>query len=76
MKAAIVLWYQRKTRMGLDAKPVAFVHDELQMDCAKKDAKAAGQLFVDCLEDVGRKFKTNIPITGEYLIGASWADAH
>ena len=76
MKTAIVLWYKRKLEEGLDAHAVAFVHDELQMDCAKKDAKRAGELFTECLLSAGKHYDTFIPTSGEYLVGAHWADCH
>lgn len=76
MKTAIVLWERRKNEMGLDAHSVAFVHDELQMDCEESIAPIAGQLFVKCIEDAGTMYGSYIPLTGEYLIGESWGDAH
>jgi DNA polymerase I-like protein with 3'-5' exonuclease and polymerase domains len=76
MKTAIVLWHKKKDEMGIDAHAVAFVHDELQMDCAIEDADKAGQLFVNCIGEAGRLYSSFIPLDGSYLVGSSWADAH
>ena len=35
-----------------------------------------GQLCVEAFEQTGREFKINLPITGDYMIGANWKDCH
>ena len=37
----------------------------------------AGELMVECIEDAYKEeLKFTVPITGEYLFGKTWGDAH
>jgi len=76
MKYALVLAHKKLKEEGLDAILVAVVHDESQWDVKTEHAERLGQLVVECMEEAGRVFKSNIPITGEYKIGDNWAESH
>jgi DNA polymerase I-like protein with 3'-5' exonuclease and polymerase domains len=55
---------------------VAWIHDELQFDCDAMIAEECGQLIVDCIAKAGQHFNVQVPLTGEYNIGANWAETH
>ena len=61
---------------GLDAKLVAFVHDELQLDCAAEDAEKVGQLAVDSAREAGIILGFRVPVDAEYSVGMNWKDTH
>ena len=60
----------------LDAKLVAFVHDELQLDCAAKDAERVGQLAVDSAAEAGTILGFRVPVGAEYSVGMNWKETH
>ena len=76
MKKAAVLLMDLVDKNGWDAKLVAQVHDEFQLDCAADVAHAVGQAAVDCIVAAGVHFNTRCPMDGEYKVGTSWADTH
>lgn len=55
---------------------VLFVHDELQFDCDKDIAEEFGKMAVECISKAGEFFEIRCPLTGEYKIGANWAETH
>ena len=64
------------TKQGLDAKLVAFVHDETQWDCAEKDAEKLAEVLVKAAETAGEQLGFRLPVAAESAIGKSWADTH
>ena len=68
--------HKRITEAGLDAFQVAVVHDEMQWDCAEKDAEAVGIILRQCIRDAGEHYKSFCPLEGEYKIGLTWLDTH
>ena len=60
----------------LDAKLVAFVHDELQLDCAEKDAERVGQLAVASAKEAGTILGFRVPVDAEYSVGMNWKETH
>jgi DNA polymerase I-like protein with 3'-5' exonuclease and polymerase domains len=64
------------TKLKLDAKLVAFVHDETQWDCAEKDAEKLAEVLVKAAETAGEQLGFRLPIAAESAIGKSWADTH
>jgi DNA polymerase I-like protein with 3'-5' exonuclease and polymerase domains len=60
----------------LDAKLVAFVHDELQFDCATKDAEKVGQLAVESAKEAGTILGFRVPVDAEYSVGMNWKETH
>lgn len=55
---------------------VAWVHDELQVDCDTDIAEAFGQKAVECIAKAGAFFDITVPLTGEYKVGNNWAETH
>ena len=58
------------------AQQVVWVHDEIQVECLKKDAEQVGQLAVKAIKDTGEYFNLRLPLTGEYKIGDNWSETH
>lgn len=63
-------------RQGRDYIQVLHVHDEAQFQCPASHAETLGKLFVEAIELAGRHFGLRCPTTGEYKIGANWAETH
>jgi DNA polymerase I-like protein with 3'-5' exonuclease and polymerase domains len=74
VKKATVLAYP--TWKALGARLVLHVHDEVQLECPPENAKAAGQAFIESLQEAGKQWNFRIPLSGEYKIGASWKETH
>jgi DNA polymerase I-like protein with 3'-5' exonuclease and polymerase domains len=64
------------TKLKLDAKLVAFVHDETQWDCAEQDAEKLAEVLVKAAETAGEQLGFRLPIAAESSIGKTWADTH
>jgi len=60
----------------LDAKLVAFVHDELQFDCSAEDANLLGELAVESAAEAGTILGFRVPVGAEYAVGMNWKDTH
>ena len=63
-------------RQGLDAKLVAFVHDELQWDCAAKDAEKVGEIAVAMAAECGKILGFRLAVGADYSVGTTWKDTH
>lgn len=61
---------------GLDAHRVIYYHDELQYETTPELGDEVGRILVKAMNLAGKVFKLNVPITGDYSIGKSWADTH
>jgi len=75
-KAWLVESQRQVTRLGLDAKLVAFVHDETQWDCAEKDAEKLAKVLEEAAVTAGETLGFRIPVAAESDIGNNWADTH
>lgn len=76
MKQTSIFLQQRIKEKGLDARKVGDIHDEGQLDCAKRDAQEAGKLSVQSLRDAGEELNFRVPLDGDYKIGRNWAETH
>ena len=76
MKKALVLLDRKIKAMKLDAKFVANVHDEWQIEVAEKDADMVAAMGIQSIRQAGQKFKLNCPLDGEANIGYTWGDTH
>ena len=74
MKEALVV-LEKKIR-HLDAKFVANVHDEWQIECKEQDAEAVGQAGIDAIVEAGKNLNLNCPLDGDYNIGDGWHETH
>jgi DNA polymerase I len=76
MKQGLVLLDEKIRKLKLDAKFVANVHDEWQIECSEEDADVVGQLAVDSIKEAGVVLQVRCPLDGEYKKGQSWAMTH
>lgn len=59
-----------------------WVHDEVQLSVHKSlvnedgETSIVGGLCVQAIERAGKYFNIRVPLTGEYKIGANWAECH
>jgi len=74
MKEALVV-LEKKIR-HLDAKFVANVHDEWQIECSAENAEAVGQAGIDAIVEAGKNLNLNCPLDGDYNIGDGWHETH
>lgn len=76
MKKALVILDRKIYDNRWDAKFVANVHDEWQIDCAAECAEEVGKAAVESIREAGVAFKLHCPLDGEYKVGFSWRDTH
>ena len=76
MKKALVLFDQTVRKNKWDIKLVAWVHDEVQIECKPEIADKVGQAFVQAIKDAGVVYNLRCPLSGEYAVGANWRETH
>jgi DNA polymerase I-like protein with 3'-5' exonuclease and polymerase domains len=76
MKQALVVLDESIRKERLDAKFVANVHDEWQMEVSEIHAQRVGELAVDSIKKAGIMLNLRCPLDGEYKIGNNWAETH
>ena len=76
MKQALVILDERLSKLGVDYKFVANVHDEWQIEVAEAYADMVGKLGVQAIEEAGRVLEMRCPLTGAYRVGNSWKETH
>jgi DNA polymerase I len=60
----------------LDAKQVAFVHDEIQVEAKEADAEQTAQIMVEAAASAGETLGFRCPVDAEAKIGANWYETH
>ena len=76
MKEALVILDNNIKEMRLDAKFVANVHDEWQIECRASVADKVGKLGVEAIIQAGKNLNLNCPLDGDYNIGDGWHETH
>jgi len=76
MKYAMLLWHMWVRKRGLDARMVAVVHDEFQVEVLKEQADEVGSLIVKAIIRAGEHFNLNCPLDASYTTGLTWAETH
>jgi DNA polymerase I-like protein with 3'-5' exonuclease and polymerase domains len=76
MKKALVLLADKIKENKWDAKFVANVHDEWQIEAAEAYADEVGRAARQSIIEAGEHFKLRCPLDGEYKIGRNWAETH
>jgi len=76
MKTALVLLYNKIKELNLDAKFVANIHDEWQIEVREDQAEIVGKLGVEAIQDTATLLNLNCPLDGEYKIGDNWSETH
>ena len=74
MKKALIILDSKLTY--LDAKFVANVHDEWQIECHETVADAVGKLGVESIIEAGKMLNLNCPLDGDYNVGNNWSETH
>ena len=64
------------TKTKLCASQLAFIHDELQFECAKEHAEDLSTSLVYSAAAAGEYYNLRIPIAAEAKIGNNWAEVH
>ena len=60
----------------LCASQLAFIHDELQFECAKEHAEDLSTSLVFSAAAAGEYYNLRLPIAAEAKIGTTWAEVH
>ena len=76
MKRALAMLNALIKLQTLDAKFVANIHDEWQIEVREDLADFVGQLAVDCIQTAGNYYELRCPMDGEYKIGGNWSETH
>tara|TARA_R110000796_G_scaffold4724_2_gene18050 strand:- start:439 stop:2067 length:1629 start_codon:yes stop_codon:yes gene_type:complete len=63
-------------KQGLNARLVAFVHDETQWECADRDVDKLKALLVQASLTAGEALGFRLPVESAASSGKSWADTH
>jgi len=58
------------------ASQVAWIHDEIQVECDPDIADKIGELALLAIAKAGEHFKFRLKLDGEYNIGNNWAETH
>jgi DNA polymerase I-like protein with 3'-5' exonuclease and polymerase domains len=76
MKKAMCILQELINLNALDAKFVANIHDEWQIQVKESQAEFVGQLGVEAIEKASEHFNMRCPLTGEDKIGENWYETH
>lgn len=80
VKKATCIFHREMEKQGLvcgkEYTQILHIHDEWQCYCKPDIADALGTTAVRSIELAGEYFNLRCPVTGEYRIGASWAETH
>ena len=76
MKQAMVYLDEMLRLNTLDAKFVANIHDEWQLQVKESQADFVGRMGCDAIRKAGQTFKMRCELDGEYKIGGNWSETH
>ena len=76
MKQALIMLQSLIKLNTLDAKFVANVHDEWQIEVREDIADFVGERAVGCIIKAGEYHNLRCPLDGEYKIGDNWSETH
>jgi hypothetical protein len=76
MKYAMIIAQKAIKEQYPDSQGLIRYHDEEQWQCKPQYAHQVGKLGVQSIEKAAKYLKLNVPVTGEYKIGNSWASTH
>lgn len=57
-------------------RQVAWIHDELQIECTAGLAQQVGEAAVAAIKTAGDILEVKVPLTGEFNVGNNWAETH
>ena len=73
IKLAMIKVYDRLKTENLDAKLIMQVHDELIVDCKKRDADKVGKIVVDEMKNA---VQLSVPLEVDCSVAYRWSDGH
>ena len=76
MKRALIMLQSLIKLNTLDARFVANIHDEWQMEVREDIADFVGERAVGCIIKAGEYYNLRGPMDGEYKIGDNWSETH
>ncbi len=76
MKKAMCILEDNLKLNAVDAKFVANIHDEWQIQVKETQSDFVGELGVRAIEEASKHFNMRCPLTGEYKIGSNWSETH
>jgi DNA polymerase-1 len=76
MKKALIILDETIRTNNWDAKFVANVHDEWQIECHVYDAVDVGKAGVEAIIQAGIELNLNCPLDGDYKVGENWSETH
>ena len=76
MKKALCILNDTIKKNNWDAKFVANVHDEFQIECKADIADLVGQAGKQAIIEAGLAYNLRCPLDGEYKIGRNWRETH
>lgn len=76
MKKALCILNETIKKNNWDARFVANVHDEFQIECRADIADLVGNAGKQAIIDAGLAYNLRCPLDGEYKIGRNWRETH
>ncbi|MCQ2369115.1 MAG: DNA polymerase I [Paludibacteraceae bacterium] len=73
MKIAMIRVYNECERLGLKAKMILQVHDELNFSVPVDEVETLKQVVVDCMQNVA---ELKVPLIADCGTGKNWVEAH
>ena len=76
MKYSQAFLYNAIKRRGLDARFVATVHDEYQLEVRDDHVEKVRELCLWAMEHTGKYLNLTVPMEGDVKVGQTWAGTH
>lgn len=76
MKQALIILDQKIRINKWDAKFIANVHDEWQLEVKEGQEHLVGVAAKESIKEAGEHFKMRCPLDGEYKTGSNWSECH
>jgi DNA polymerase I-like protein with 3'-5' exonuclease and polymerase domains len=76
MKQALIILNRKLINANMDARFVANVHDEWQIETTEQDADTVGHFAVQSIRQAGIRLNLRCPLDGEFKVGLNWAATH
>jgi DNA polymerase I len=61
---------------GIPFKLVAWIHDEVQIECPEQYGKEVGEVVVHSAAEAGKILQFRCPVGAEYSVAKNWAGSH
>ena len=74
LKAGIALCYERRSQINSEARPVAYVHDEILMETPERSAEDVSRWIAKNMQDGMSHFLKDVPVLVEPLVIPNWGE--